>query len=72
MKLPTRSVICFLRRLILPRFQNVEAEDALGRMIRRFSRRFNRIEDHAREQTRPLSSLSQSEMERVWQLAKRE
>ena len=56
----------------LARFQKVEAEDALGRMAERFSKRFRRIEEHARAQGRALTDLSQTEMEEVWQLAKRE
>ena len=56
----------------LARFQKVEAEDALGRMVERFSARFRRIEEHARAQNRDLTDLSQAEMEQVWQLAKRE
>ncbi len=56
----------------LARFQKVEAEDALGRMVERFSGRFRRIEEHARAQERVLTDLSQAEMEQVWQLAKRE
>jgi tetrapyrrole methylase family protein/MazG family protein len=56
----------------LARFRKVEAEDSLVRMVERFSRRFRRIEEVAAQQGRVVSDLTIDEMERVWQLAKRE
>jgi len=56
----------------LARFEKVDAEDALHRMINRFIRRFVRIEDEALVRGLHLEDLTQSEMETIWQAAKRE
>ncbi len=56
----------------LARFQKTEAEDALSRMLTKFTRRFHKIEAFATEQGKSVKELSLAEMERVWQLAKRE
>lgn len=56
----------------LARFEKVDAEDSLQRMVNRFTRRFARIEEAASDRGVGLDELSQSEMEAVWQAAKRE
>lgn len=56
----------------LARFEKVDAEDALSRMATRFMRRFTRIEDAAAERGVALEDMPQSEMEAIWQAAKRE
>ncbi|HEY3331289.1 MAG TPA: nucleoside triphosphate pyrophosphohydrolase [Capsulimonadaceae bacterium] len=56
----------------LARFEKVDAEDALQRMVNRFIDRFKRIEDSAAEQGLKIEELTQSEMEVIWQQAKRE
>ncbi len=50
---------------------DVDAEDALRQMTRRFAARFHHIEDHARATGRVVSDLPLSEMEQIWQTAKR-
>lgn len=50
---------------------DMDAEDALRQMTRRFADRFRRIEDHARATGRAVSDLPLSEMEQLWQAAKR-
>lgn len=51
---------------------DMDAEDALRQMTRRFAARFRRIEEHARATGRAVSDLPLSEMEQLWQAAKRE
>ena len=50
----------------------VDPEDALRRMITRFTRRFGTIERFASDTGRAVSDLTLAEMESVWQAAKRE
>ncbi len=50
----------------------IDPEDALRRMTNRFSARFRHIEAYARETGRAVEDLPLSEMETVWEAAKRE
>ena len=50
----------------------VDPEDALRRMTLRFAARFQRIEQFAADTNRTVSNLTLTEMESVWQQAKRE
>ena len=50
----------------------IDPEDALRRMTGRFSARFRFIERHAADTNRTVSELPLTEMEAVWQSAKRE
>lgn len=56
----------------LARFEKVDAEDTLQRMVTRFKARFARIEEAAEARGIGLEDLTQSEMEEIWQAAKRE
>jgi len=56
----------------LARFEGVDAEDSLRRMVARFIKRFKRIEEVAAERESGLAGLSQPEMEEIWRRAKRE
>jgi tetrapyrrole methylase family protein/MazG family protein len=56
----------------LARFENVDAEEALHRMVTRFTMRFKRIEEAAGERGIALESMTLPEMEEVWKLAKQE
>jgi tetrapyrrole methylase family protein/MazG family protein len=56
----------------LARFEKVDAEEALQRMVARFTRRFARIEEEAAARGVALEEMSQQEMERIWREAKRE
>ncbi len=51
---------------------HIDPEDALRQMTHRFADRFRHIEAHALSQGRAVSELPLSEMEAVWQDAKRE
>ncbi len=52
------------------RHLQIDPEDALRRMTRRFAARFRRIEQHAEATGRPVADMSLEEMEAVWQAAK--
>ena len=54
------------------RWQRVDPEDALRRMVTRFSVRFRRVEELARAQGRELSGMTIGEMDGLWEAAKRE
>jgi len=54
------------------RWTGADPEDALRVMIERFSRRFRKIEEAAREHGRSIESLSIQEMDAVWDRAKQE
>lgn len=54
------------------RWTGLDPEDALRVMIERFSRRFRRIEEAAREGGRSIESLTIQEMDAVWDRAKQE
>ncbi|MCS6923999.1 MAG: nucleoside triphosphate pyrophosphohydrolase [Fimbriimonadales bacterium] len=54
----------------IARHAKVDAEDALRRMVDRFTRRFQWMEAEAARQNRPLESLSAEEWEELWQKAK--
>ena len=56
----------------LARFEKIDAEAALQRMIDRFTKRFRHIEAAAQARGINLESMTQSEMEAVWQQAKQE
>lgn len=55
----------------LVRWNKMDAETALRKATQRFYQRFRHIEAGARKQSRPLTDLSQEEMEALWQDAKR-
>lgn len=52
------------------RFENVNPEDALEKTNRKFIRRFQFMEERAKESEKALSEMSLDEMETLWQLAK--
>jgi XTP/dITP diphosphohydrolase len=52
------------------RFVSINPEDALEKTNRKFIKRFNYIEQKAKEQTRSLSEMTLEEMEGLWQEAK--
>jgi len=54
------------------RFLDVNAEDAMRGAISRFSGRFKMMEEKTSKKGKDLSSLSLSEMEQLWDWAKRE
>jgi len=53
------------------RFVNINPEDALEKTNRKFIKRFNYIEQKAKEQGKPLSEMTLEEMELLWQQAKK-
>ena len=53
------------------RFVNINPEDALEKTNRKFIKRFNFIEQKAKEQGKPLSEMTLEEMEELWQQAKK-
>jgi len=54
------------------RFININPEDALEKTNRKFIKRFNFIEQKAKEQGKPLPDMTLDEMELLWQQAKEE
>jgi XTP/dITP diphosphohydrolase len=52
------------------RFVNINPEDALEKTNRKFIKRFNYMEQMAKELEKPLSEMTLSEMEVLWQQAK--
>lgn len=52
-------------------FVNVNPENALRKTIRKFTERFNYIENEAAKQGRELSDMSLDEMEMLWNQAKK-
>ena len=52
------------------RFVDINPEDALEKTNRKFIKRFNYIEQQAKEQGKPLSEMTLDEMETLWQQAK--
>ena len=52
------------------RWKDVDPEDALRRMTKRFAARFRFIEKNANDSDRSLESLSISEMDAIWEKAK--
>ena len=55
----------------LARFLKINAEDALRKTSQRFIQRFQYIEQAAAKKKRPVQHLSLSEMDRLWEEAKR-
>jgi len=53
------------------RFININPEDALEKTNRKFIKRFNFMEQKAKEQDKPLSEMTLFEMEDLWQQAKK-
>jgi tetrapyrrole methylase family protein/MazG family protein len=62
----------FFMLVNISRFIGVNPEDALRRTISKFIHRFRHIEMKAAEQGRKLSEMTLSEMDRLWDEAKRE
>jgi len=54
------------------RHRGVDPEVALHRAVRKFSQRFQCIEDQARRSGRPLASMTLQEMDALWDRAKRD
>jgi len=52
------------------RFVDINPEDALEKTNRKFIKRFNYIEQKAKEQGKPLSEMTLNEMEVLWQQSK--
>jgi len=52
------------------RFIHINPEDALEKTNRKFIKRFNFLEENAKQQGRLLSDMTLLEMERLWQKAK--
>lgn len=53
------------------RWQKIDPEEALRAMVRRFSTRFRYVEQAARDQGRRLEEMSLTEMDALWEEAKR-
>jgi len=53
------------------RFIHINPEDALEKTNRKFIKRFQYMEEHAKQQNRALSQMSLDEMEVLWQEAKK-
>lgn len=60
----------FFSLVNLARFFNVQAEEALGKTIDKFTRRFHHIESRLRETHRSLDDASLAEMDALWDEAK--
>ena len=54
------------------RFLDVDAENSLERTNRKFIRRFTEMEQRALKQGRPLSEMSLSEMDAIWNSIKKQ
>lgn len=54
----------------IARWADIDPEEALREMLARFTYRFNRIEDHARDTGRDVHQLTLEEMDRVWEESK--
>jgi XTP/dITP diphosphohydrolase len=52
------------------RFLKVNPEDALRRTVKKFRERFNKIEDHARENQLEMNDMSLEEMDLIWEKSK--
>lgn len=55
----------------IARFQGIDPEESLRRMLDRFIERFSKIEEHARETGRNISDMTLAEMDEVWDAAKK-
>lgn len=58
--------------LNVSRFLEIDPETALNRANRKFTRRFQRMEEHFEARRRPLKDVSLEEMEEVWQQFKQQ
>ena len=56
----------------IARWLKVDAEEALRRANRKFRRRFQAMEEFARQEGRALSSYNSQEWSTLWQRAKKE
>ena len=54
------------------RFIHINPEDALRKTIDKFSRRFRKIEDFAKENNYELTNMTLDEMDKIWEEAKKE
>ncbi|MDH7603240.1 MAG: MazG family protein, partial [Armatimonadota bacterium] len=54
----------------IARWVDVDPEEALRRMLKRFGERFRRIEERARQTGRAITEMSLEEMDEVWNEAK--
>lgn len=54
----------------IARFKQIDPEEALRHMLGRFTRRFTRIEERARETGRDIHEMTLEEMDSVWDEAK--
>lgn len=54
------------------RFIHINPEDALRKTIDKFSRRFRKIEDFAKENNYELTNMTLEEMDKIWEEAKKE
>ena len=54
------------------RFIHINPEDALRKTIDKFSRRFRKIEDFAKENNNELINMTLEEMDKIWEEAKKE
>lgn len=54
----------------LGRFLNIDAEEALGKTIKRFTKRFTHVEESLKDQNRSMDGASLEELLTLWQQAK--
>jgi MazG family protein len=54
------------------RFLNIDAENSLERTNKKFIKRFTEMEQRALKQGRPLSDMTLSEMDAIWNLIKKQ
>jgi len=54
------------------RFLNINPENALERTNKKFIKRFQYLEEKSKEKNKPLSDMSLSEMDELWEAAKKE
>ncbi|HEY7161262.1 MAG TPA: MazG nucleotide pyrophosphohydrolase domain-containing protein, partial [Acidobacteriota bacterium] len=54
------------------RKNQINPEDALRAANRKFRNRFDRLEDHAREQNKEVKELSAAELDSIWERVKKE
>lgn len=54
----------------IARFKGIDPEEALRRMLEKFTRRFNHIEESAQRSGKSIQDMTLEEMDRVWDEAK--